>query len=308
MIVFILRRLGAALLVAWLAVTLAFIVLRWVPGDALDATMARLGASKEDIAARRDTLGLDDPVEEQYAVYLLGLARGDLGESLVSGQAVAEMIAQNLGPTAALASGALLVGVTLGITLGILAGAFPWRTGRYMAEAAASLALSTPVYWTATLAIYFFSTLLGILPGVGGEGVRTLILPACVLGFHTAGSIAQVTTNSIREASGQDFVRTARAKGLADLDVLDHILRVGMLPVVAVVALQVGFLLGGTVITEMIFVRRGLGQVMLRAINERDYPVIQGLVALSALVYSLVNALADVLYRWIDPRVDSSVR
>jgi ABC-type dipeptide/oligopeptide/nickel transport system permease component len=303
MIIFVMRRLGAALLVAWLAVTMAFITLRWVPGDALDATMARVGAPEDEIAARREALGLNDPIGQQYAAYWVGLVRGDLGESLVSGQRVAELIRQNLGPTAALASGALLVGVTLGITLGILAGAFPWRLARYAAEATASLALSTPVYWTATLAIYFFTTWLDILPGVGGGGVRYLILPACVLGFHTAGGIAQVTANSLREAAGQDFVRTARAKGLAELDVLDHVLRVGLLPVVAVVALQFGFLLGGTVITETIFVRRGLGQVMLTAIDNRDYPVIQGLVGLAAVVYSLINALADVLYGLIDPRV-----
>jgi ABC-type dipeptide/oligopeptide/nickel transport system permease component len=308
MILFVLRRLGAALVVAWLAMTLAFIALRWVPGDALDETMALSGAPDEDIALRREALGLNDPIWRQYLAYLLDLVRGDMGESLVSGQRVGPTIRQNLGPTVTLASGALLVGATLGITLGIAAGAFPWRAGRFAAEAAASLALSTPVFWTATLAIYVFTTLLGILPGVGGEGIRYLILPACVLGFHTAGSIAQVTASSIREAAGQDFVRTARAKGLPEPDVLDHILRVGLLPVVAVVALQFGFLLGGTVITETIFVRRGLGRVMLAAIQHRDYPVIQGLVVLAALVYSLINALADILYGLVDPRVDFNGR
>ena len=163
--------------------------------------------------------------------------------------------------------------------------------------------LSTPIYWTATLAIYAFTVKLDWLPGVGGNSPRHLILPACVLGFHTAGSIAQVTTASLREAAAQDFVRTARAKGLADLDVLDHMLRVGLLPVIAVIALQLGFLLGGTVITETIFVRRGLGNVVITAIYNRDYPVIQGVIALAALLYSLINALADILYTWVDPRV-----
>lgn len=308
MILFVLRRLGAALVVAWLAMTLAFIALRWVPGDALDETMALSGAPQEDIALRREALGLNDPIWQQYLAYLLDLVRGDMGESLVSGQRVGATIGQNLAPTVTLASGALLIGATLGIALGIVAGAFPWHVGRFAAEAAASLALSTPVYWTATLAIYVFTTLLGVLPGVGGQGIRYLILPACVLGFHTAGSIAQVTASSIREAAGQDFVRTARAKGLPDPDVLDHILRVGLLPVVAVVALQFGFLLGGTVITETIFVRRGLGRVMLAAIQHRDYPVIQGLVVLAGLVYSLINALADILYGLVDPRVDFNGR
>jgi peptide/nickel transport system permease protein len=303
MIVYAVRRLGVALVVVWLAVSLTFVALRWAPGDAVDATMARSGASPAEIEARRSALGLNDPIWRQYLAYLSGVLRGRWGESLVSGEPVRTVIAQNLGPTAALATGALLVAVTLGMSLGVLAGAAPWRLLRYPAEAVASLALSTPVYWTATLAIYFFTTALGILPGVGGEGVRYLILPACVLGFHTAGSIAQVTTESIRDAARQDFVRTARAKGLPEWDVLDHVLRVGLLSVIAVVALQLGFLLGGTVITETIFVRRGLGRVLLNAISSRDYPVIQGVVALSALVYSLTNALADVMYRIIDPRV-----
>lgn len=306
MIGFAVRRVGVALVVAWLAMTLAFVALRWVPGDAVDATLTHAGVPAGEIAARRAALGLTDPLWRQYGDYVAGIVRGDWGESLISGQPVGELIWQNAGPTAALAAGALLVAVVLGVALGILAGTARWRVGRYAAEAAASLALSTPVYWTATLAIYVFSVSLDLLPGVGGSGVRHLILPACVLGFHTAGSIAQVTASSIRETSVQDFVRTARAKGLSEFDVLDHVLRVGLLPVIAVVALQLGFLLGGTVITETIFVRRGLGRVLLDAISSRDYPVIQGLVVLAAVVYSLINALADVVYGLIDPRVDVS--
>jgi ABC-type dipeptide/oligopeptide/nickel transport system permease component len=302
MIPFVLRRTGTALAVAWLALTLAFIALRWMPGDALDSTLTRAGVPPEEVAARRAELGFDNPIWRQYAAYFARIARGDLGESLISGQPVSELITQNLGATATLATAALLVAIILGITLGILSGIMP-RWARYPAEATASLMLSTPVYWTATLAIHLFTVKLDWFPGVGGSGPRYLILPACVLGFHTAGSIAQVTAASLREAASQDFVRTARAKGLADFDVLDHVLRVGLLPVIAVVALQLGFLLGGTVITEAIFVRRGLGSVLLTAINNRDYPVIQGVIALAALLYSLINALADILYALVDPRV-----
>ncbi|MBN2305247.1 MAG: ABC transporter permease [Anaerolineae bacterium] len=299
------QRLGAALVVAWLALTLVFVALRWIPGDAVDATLARGITSEADIAARRDALGLNDPIPRQYFDYLGGVLHGDWGESLVYGQPVTDIIAQNIGPTAALALGALLLGSTLGITLGILAGLSHWPPLRYGAEAAASLALATPVYWTATLAIYLFSVQFDLLPGVGASGARNLVLPVLVLGFHTAGSIAHVTASAVKETAQGDFVRTARAKGLPTPDVLDHILRVGLLPVVAVIALQFGFLLGGTVITETIFARRGLGRVLLRAISDRDYPVIQGVIVLSALAYSLINALADVLYTWIDPRINS---
>jgi peptide/nickel transport system permease protein len=193
----------------------------------------------------------------------------------------------------------LLIAMMAGVSLGLMAGIAPWWPVRASAEGVLSLALSTPVYWTATLAIYFFTI---ILP-MNGD-FRRLILPALVLGFHTAGSIAQVTATSVRESAQQDYVRTARAKGLPDWDVLDHILRVGLLPVVAVIALQLGFLLGGTVITETIFVRRGLGRVLINAVNTRDYPVIQGLVVLSAIVYTVIHFLADTLYRILDPRVE----
>ncbi len=303
MIRFALQRLGAALVVAWLAMTLAFVALRWAPGDAVDATLGRGGASDAAIAAQREALGFNDPVWRQYLDYLGGALRGDWGESLISGQPVTEQIGQNLGPTATLALAALAWAGLLGVMLGVVAGTVGPRPLRYGAETVASLALSMPVYWTATLAIYLFTVELDVLPGVGGTGPRHLLLPAGVLGFHTAGGIAQVTASAVREARAGDFVRTARAKGLPEPDVLDHVLRVGLLPVVAVIALQLGFLLGGTVITETIFVRRGLGRVLLEAISSRDYPVIQGVVALSALVYSLINALADVLYGLLDPRV-----
>lgn len=303
MVIYALRRLGTALAVAWLATSAAFVVLRVVPGDAVDATLARVGASEEELAVRRAALGLADPLWQQYAIYVHRAMQGDLGRSLVTGQPVTEMIGQQLGATVTLALGALALGVALGTLLGLAGGLGPATWPGNLAEALASLALSTPVYWTATLAIYLFTVVLGILPGTGGDGFRHLILPVMVLGFHTAGSIAQVTARSIRQTAAQGFVQTARAKGLPERLVVDHILRVGLLPIVAVVALQVGFLLGGTVITETIFVRRGLGRLLLTAINNRDFPVIQGVVTLTALTYSLVNALADVVYTLVDPRV-----
>jgi ABC-type dipeptide/oligopeptide/nickel transport system permease component len=303
MIAYVVQRIGAALVVAWLAVSLAFVALRLAPGDALEATMARSGIDPSAIQAERARLGLDDPLWQQYARYLGGVVHGDLGESLVSQQPVAEMIAQNAVPTIVLALGALMVAVALGVGLGVMAPTAPWAAVRGGAEAVIAVMLSTPAYWTATLVIYLLTVAIPVFPGVGGAGPEAVILPVLVLGFHTAGGIARVTAESVRSVIGQDYVRTARAKGLPELDVLDHALRVALLPVVAVIALQLGFLLGGTVITETIFVRRGLGRVLLLAVDNRDYPVIQGLVMLSAVVYTALNAAADVLYRAADPRV-----
>lgn len=302
MVIYAVRRIGAALVVAWLALSLAFVALRLAPGDALDATMTRFGVDPTAVQAERERLGLNDPLWQQYARYLAGVPRGDLGESLVSGQPVTEIIAGNAGPTAVLALAALAAATVLGVGLGLLSAAAPWGGARALAEGINALALSTPVYWTATLAIYLFTVVFPVFPGVGGTGPAALLLPALILSFHAAGGIARVAGDSVRAVREQDFVRTARAKGLPEPVVLEHMLRVGLLPVVAVIALQLGFLLGGTVITEMIFVRRGLGRVLLTAVDNRDYPVIQGLVALSAVVYTLVNAAADVIYRFADPR------
>lgn len=302
MLPFLARRGAMALAVVWLAASLSFVALRWAPGDALDATMARVGASAAQIDAQRAALGFDDPLLIQYGRYWLDMVRGRWGVSLVTGQPVLELIAQNARSTLTLALAALGVALALGVTLGVMDGLGRPAALRWVAGGLAALALATPIYWTSTLAIYIFTVALNLFPGVGGGGPRAVILPALVLGFHTAGSIARVTAASVRDAARGDFVRTARAKGLPEHDVLDHILRVGLLPVVSVVALQAGFLLGGTVITEMIFVRRGLGQVLLAAVTNRDYPVVQGLVVLAALVYTTLNAGADALYHRLDPR------
>jgi len=302
MLPFLARRAVMALVVVWLAGSAAFLALRVAPGDAVDATMARVGASDEQIAAQRAALGLDDPLPIQYARYWVDTVRGRWGASLVNGQPVTELIAQNARPTVTLALAAMVIALALGVTLGVMDGLERPAGLHWVAGGLASLALAAPVYWTATLAIYAFTVAIALFPGVGAESPAALILPALVLGFHASGSIARVTAASVREAARGDFVRTARAKGLPERDVIDHILRVGLLPVVSVAALQAGFLLGGTVITEMIFVRRGLGQVLLTAVTNRDYPVVQGLVVLAALVYTALNAGADALNFRLDPR------
>lgn len=291
-----------ALVVVWLAGSAAFLLLRVAPGDAVDATMARAGASEQQIAAQRAALGLDRPLPIQYARYWWDTLRGRWGASLVNGQPVTELIAQNARPTLTLALASMAIALALGVTLGVADGLERPAALHWAAGGVASLALAAPVYWTATLAIYTFTVAIAVFPGVGAQHPAALILPALVLGFHTSGSIARVTAARVREASHGDFVRTARAKGLPERDVIDHILRVGLLPVVSVAALQAGFLLGGTVITEMIFVRRGLGQVLLTAVMNRDYPVVQGLVVLAALVYTALNAAADALHTRLDPR------
>ncbi len=296
-----LERLVSALASIWLAGTLVFFALRLLPGDAIQSQLIQSGASPAVIAERRARQGLDDPLIQQYGRFWVDAMQGRLGYSLLDGQPVAEMILQRITPTAILAVSALLTGVVFGLLLGI-GSALPSpvsSTARFMVN----ISLSTPVYWTGTLTIWLFAVQFGWLPSAGGEGAASLVLPVLVLGFHTAGAIAQVAASGIRETLAADFIRTARAKGLPERLVLRrHVLRAALLPVVTVIALQTGFLMGGAVITESLFVRPGLGRLLLDSALQQDYPVVQGITLLLAAIYALLNGLADAAYTWLDPR------
>jgi peptide/nickel transport system permease protein len=299
----VIRLAASALATIWLAATLAFFALRVLPGDAVTTQMRESGASAETIAIRRAVLGLDAPVVIQYVRFLGGLARGDLGVSLQDGRQVSEIIVQQFIPTLILTMGALLVSVIFGVLLGAIAALDQQSTSisrfSFLARLILDLSLSVPLYLTGTLAIYFVTVF--AIQGLPASGI---VLPTLVLGFTGAGAIGQLVRASVSETLGQDFVRTARAKGLSEMQVsLNHVIRAGLLPVITAIALQAGFLLGGVVITESLFVRPGIGRILLNATLRQDYPVVQGIVVFGAIVYILVNFAADLLYRLLDPRV-----
>ncbi|MCC7206083.1 MAG: ABC transporter permease [Anaerolineae bacterium] len=301
---FLVRRLAAGLFTLWAAATLAFFALRALPGDAIAAQLATSGATPGQIAARRALLGLDQPLSRQYLDMLWGLVRADPGYSLTSGRAVRDMIAEQLPATLALAFGGLVVGALAGIGLGALMALAGKRALRLVAEGTTALLLSTPVYWLGTLLIAAFSVHLRLLPSAGSGDMRSLILPWLTLGLGLAGGIARLAAASLAQNRDADFLRTARAKGLRERAVLRrHLFRSSLGPVVALLALQMGFLLGGAVLTEMLFVRPGLGQLTLTAVQERDFPVVQAVVTLGAAVYVLAGLLADTLAAWLDPRL-----
>ena len=301
---YLLQRLAFMVLVVWLAATLAFFMLRVLPGDAIQAQLARGGVSATVIEARRAEQGLTDPVVIQYGRFLTQALQGNLGYSLLTREPVTQMLLRDLYPTFELALSALVVASGLGLLLGV-AGALDLCWGvSSVARLLTSLSLSTPVYWTGTLAIYLFTVVLGLLPSAGAGRLSQLILPVAILGFHVAGAIARMIQVSVRQAMNADFVRTARGKGLPETQVIArHALRVGLLPAISVTALQAGFLLSGTVIVETLFVRPGIGRLLLNSTIQQDYPVVQGVVLLSALVYVIVNTLADALTSVFDPRV-----
>ena len=298
------RRLVQAAFVLWLAATLAFVGLQLAPGDPAQALLAASGATSEEIAERRTQLGLDDSFLVQYARYLMDLARGDLGRSWLHGRPVSRMILEQLPATVELAVAAMLVRVALGLGLGIL-GAVRRSTWLDTAvTAVAAVGLSTPTSWSGILAILLFSLQLGWLPATGEGGLRHLVLPALVLGFALSGSIARLVRARVVEVMGEPFVLAARARGLPSQRVLCvHVLRAALAPALTVIALQLGFLLGGAVVTESVFARRGLGKLAVEAIVWRDLPVVRGVVVCGAIAYVLANLAADLAQAWLDPRL-----
>jgi peptide/nickel transport system permease protein len=296
------QRLLAAVLTVWLAATLSFFALRVLPGDAISAQLAQGGAGRDDIERARARMGLGAPVAIQYTRFMSDLVRGDLGYSLLSQYPVREMIWERFQPTVKLALSAIVVAAVVGVGLGII-GAFESPVS-VLSRLLITLSISAPIYWTGTLAIALFSAHLGWLPSTGTGKLEHLILPVGVLSFHTMGGIARVTQVNVKDVRHASFVWVARSKGLTERYIVGrHILRVGLLPVVTVIALQTGFLLGGTVITESLFVRPGIGRLLLDSTIKQDYPVVQGIVILSAMVYITLTTLADVSHRLIDPRV-----
>jgi ABC-type dipeptide/oligopeptide/nickel transport system permease component len=294
----------SAITVIWLAATLAFLVLRVLPGDAIEAQLAQGGVPDEIIEQRHVEQGLSDPLPTQYLQYVLNLLQGNLGKSLLNGQPVHDLILQQLTPTLSLASSALVVASGLGLCLGVISAQ---GRGNFTGSAAGlitTLSLSMPIYWTGTLAIFTFSAQLDLLPSAGAGRLSQLILPVGVLSFHTAGAIARVVQSNVSATLGADFIRSARAKGLPERTIMwRHVMRASLLPVVTVIGLQAGFLFSGAVITESLFVRPGIGRLLLDSIIRHDYPVVQGVAVFSAVVYTSVSTFTDGLYRLLDPRV-----
>jgi peptide/nickel transport system permease protein len=304
MLRYVARRLIGAIPVLWGVATLVFVIMRLLPGDPAALMLSEAGGSAAAIADLRASLGLNDPLLVQYGHYLLRLLHGDLGSSLFTHRPVITTIAEQLPSTIELALAAMAVAVLAGAALGTAAAIKRDTWLDTLATAISVAGVSVPIYWSGLLLIWLLSLELSLLPATGQGGLSHLILPALVLGFASSGVIARLVRASLLEALDQDYVTTARAKGLRESALLaHHALRNALVPVATVIGLQFGFLLGGTVITETIFSRQGIGRLLLNSILWKDFPVVQGIVLLAALVYTLVNLTVDVTYALLDPRI-----
>jgi peptide/nickel transport system permease protein len=297
------RRLLLALPVVLGVATLVFLLIHLIPGDPVEIMLGE-AALPTDREALREALGLDRPILEQYGSFLLGLARGDLGVSLQQRRPVTDLIREHYPATLELTLAAMLISLLIALPAGILSGIRQYSFLDHSTMFLALVGVSMPNFWLGPLLIWVFSIQLGWFPVSGKGGLAHLLLPALTLGASMAAIVARMTRSSVLEVLREDYVMTARAKGLSEARiVLKHVLRNAMLPVLTVVGLQFGALLAGSIIIETIFSWPGLGTLMVKAIQTRDYPVVQGCVLVISLSYVLVNLLTDLLYSVIDPRI-----
>ncbi len=297
------RRLLLVIPVMWAVVTLVFVLLHLVPGDPVLAFLGET-ATPEQVAEMRHRFGLDRPLLEQYANYWKQVLRGDLGVTFVDRRPVAEKIRSRYPATLQLAVAALLVAVLIAIPLGVTAARHHGGVRDAVASVMALLGIALPNFALGPLLILLFSVKLRLLPPSGFGDPAHLILPALTLGAALAAILTRLVRTSVLEELHQDYVKTARAKGLDERTVLyRHVLRNGLIPVVTIVGLQFGVLLGGAIITERIFNWPGIGTLTIEAIAARDYPLVQGCLLVIALTYIVVNTATDLLYRVLDPRI-----
>ena len=303
MLNFILSRILSAAIVVLGVSSLVFLLIHLVPGDPVEVMVGE-SAQPADRAALRHALGLDQPVAVQLLDYFSGLLRFDLGTSLHTQRPIADLLLERLPATIELTIAALLIAVAIAFPLGVLSAVRKDSGWDHSARVVSLLGISIPHFWLGPLLILVFSLWLGWLPVSGREGMASLVLPALTLGTALAAILSRMVRATLLETLGEDYVRTARAKGLAEHAViLRHALRNALLPVITVLGLQLGALLGGAIVTEMVFSWPGLGQLTIEAIHRRDYPVVQACVLLISVTYVGVNTLTDLAYAWLDPRV-----
>ena len=305
---FIAKRL-VAMVPVLLGVTLViYLILNMAPGDPAKVILGEQ-ATPEQIAELREEMGLNDPVLVQYARYIFNLVQGDMGESYNSGLKCNVEIFARFPNTLRLTICAISLAVILALPIGILAAVKQNSLFDGASMFIALIGLSMPVFWLGLLLILFFSLRLGWFPSSGADGWKSLVLPTVTLGFQQMASIARVTRSSMLEVIRADYIRTARAKGVAESKVITkHALKNALIPTVTVVGLQFGGMLGGSVMTESVYAWPGVGRLMVQSINKRDIPMVLGCVIMFSVTSSVVNLLVDVLYGFIDPRIKSQYK
>ncbi|WP_404350272.1 nickel ABC transporter permease [Sutcliffiella horikoshii] len=304
MISFLIKRLVQMIPVLIGVTLVVFLIMQMVPGDPA-VLLAGEGASNETIEEIRTQLGLNQPLYIQYFDYLTNIFKGDLGVSIKNNKPVLDEIMVRLPITMELALFSILITIVLGMAAGIISAIRPYSVSDLSVMLIALIGISIPSFWFGLMLMYIFSVKLQILPVAGWESWQHIILPALTLGAGGAAIVARMTRSSMLEVIRQDYIRTARAKGLREQIIISkHALRNALIPVITVVGLQFGALLGGTVLTESIFAINGLGRLIVESIRMRDLPMVQGGVLVASIIFVLVNLLVDLLYRIFNKRIE----
>lgn len=300
---YLISRLFTAAWVIFGVTSLVFFLIHWVPGDPVEVMLGE-SASGADREALRHALGLDRPVMEQWWLFLKGVVSLDLNNSLYHQRPVMELLDTRYAATAELALYAFMLAIIIAIPAGVIAAAKQGTAWDMGAMGFSLLGVSIPNFWLGPLLVLVFSLGLGWFPVSGRSGSLSVVLPAITLGTALAAVLSRMVRSSLLEVLGEDFVRTARAKGLPPYRVLiRHGLRNAWLPILTLLGMQLGALLGGAVVTETVFNWPGIGSLLVESIQRRDYPVVQGCVLLISLSYVVINLLTDLLYVWVDPRI-----
>lgn len=304
MFAFVAQRLTGAVWVVLGASVLVFLMIHLIPGDPVQVMLGETGHTQEQVDRARANLGLDKPIHRQYLSFLTGALTGDMGDSFHMRKPVVEAIGEQFGATIVLAVSGMIIAIVVGVFLGVVSAV---RHGTWLDGASMFLALigvSIPNFWLGLMLIMVFSFQLGWFPATGTHGVERLVLPALTLGLSAAGLIARMVRASVLDVLQQDFVRTAHAKGLRrQVVTYKHTLRNAMIPALTIIGLQFGYLIGGSMVIEIVFSRQGIGRLAVTAILQKDYPLIQGVILLSAVSFIVVNLLVDFSYSLLDPRI-----
>ncbi|MCS7175464.1 ABC transporter permease [Pseudothermotoga sp.] len=303
MLQYIVRRLIFSVPVIIGVTLITFILLNVVPGDPVLEMVGKY-ADPETIQQIREQLGLNDPLVVQYIRFLFNLLRGDLGRSFKTNLPVSKMIADTFPTTLKLALSSYLVAIVLGVSVGIISAVKQYSLLDHSMMILALAGISAPVFWVAVIAQLIFGLKLGWFPISGYYSFKHMILPAIVLGTRFAASIARYTRSALLDVIRQDYIRTARAKGLAERRVIFvHALKNAMIPVVTILGMQLSGLLTGSILTETVFAIPGLGRLSVWALSERDFPLVQGTVVFTAIIYILGNLIVDISYAFLNPRI-----
>ena len=302
---YLIRRLALAVPTVFIVSVLVFGLMHMLPGEPVEIMLSEFGGTAEDIERLREQLGLNDPLYVQLGRFLWDALHGDLGRSLFNRRPVVDQILVQVPSTLQLTAASVLISLIIGVPLGIIAAIKhrSWIDALCMLFALVNV--SAPTFWLALVMILVFSLELGWFPATGSQGLRSLILPAVSLGVASAGLIARLVRSSMLEVLSQNYMVTARSKGLREhIIILRHGFRNALIPTVTILGVQIGNLLGGAVVVETVFARQGLGRMVIQAIMKKDYPLVQGTLFI-AVAYVVINLLIDWLYSFLDPRIST---